>query len=102
MNHPQVPKPALHPVRGVDPTEPLLPRADWPAPYRDGIVWDAHACLPLLPNGDMTPLRRHLAAGVTYVSVNVGMDFNPLADCIRVIAGFRDWLRRHGDRYILA
>lgn len=95
MNQPKRP-------RGLKPTEPLLARESWPSVYRDGIVWDAHACLPLIPNADMSPLQRHRDAGVTYVSVNVGMDFNPLADCIRVIAGFRDWLAKHGDEYCLA
>jgi membrane dipeptidase len=96
------PNPALIPIRGAEPTEPLLPSADWPAVYRDGIIWDAHACLPLLPNYDCRALYRHRAAGATFVSVNVGMDFNPLHQCIRVIAGFRDWIQKHGDHFILA
>ena len=82
--------------------ETMLPRKDWPALYRDSIIWDAHACLPLLPNHDCRALERHRAAGATYVSVNVGMDFNPLAQCIRVIAGFRDWIAKHSDHYLLA
>ncbi|WP_374652214.1 dipeptidase [Dongia sp.] len=90
-----------HP-RGTEPTEPLLPRASWPQVYRDSIVWDAHACLPLLPNYDCRALERHRAAGATFVSVNVGMDFNPLGQCVRVIAGFRDWIGKHSDHYILA
>lgn len=82
--------------------ESMLPVCDWPALYRDSIIWDAHACLPLLPNYDMAALERHRAAGATYVSINVGMDFNPLSQCIRVIAGFRDWIRKHSDHYLLA
>lgn len=69
--------------------------------YRSAIVWDAHACLPLEYNADMSPLERHRQAGATFVSVNVGMDFNPLGQVIRVIAGFRDWLTRHSDHYLL-
>ncbi|MBK8159687.1 MAG: dipeptidase [Rhodospirillaceae bacterium] len=88
--------------KGVEPTEPLLPRENWPLLYKDSIIWDAHACLPLLPNYDCSALERHRAAGATYVSVNVGMDFNPLNQCIRVIAGFRDWIKRHADHYVLA
>ena len=68
--------------------------------YRSAIVWDAHACLPLEYNADMSPLERHRQAGATFVSVNVGMDFNPLGQVIRVIAGFRDWLARHSDHYL--
>ncbi|TDQ82162.1 membrane dipeptidase [Dongia mobilis] len=100
MNQP-IAQPPI-PVRGAEPTEPLLPQADWPRVYRDGIVWDAHACLPLLPNYDCRALQRHRAAGATFVSVNVGMDFNPLAQCIRVIAGFRDWIGKHPQDFILA
>ncbi|HVJ36041.1 MAG TPA: membrane dipeptidase [Terriglobia bacterium] len=69
--------------------------------YQSAIVWDAHACLPLEYNGDMSPLQRHREAGATFVSVNVGMDFNPLGQVVRVIAGFRDWLIRHSEHYIL-
>ena len=100
------PNPALIPVlqqiRGAEPTEPLLPRTAWPKVFRDNIIWDAHACLPLLPNYDCRALERHRAAGATFVSVNVGMDFNPLAQCIRVIAGFRDWVKKHSDHYLMA
>ena len=70
--------------------------------YQSAIVWDAHTCLPLEYNADMSPLERHRQAGATFVSVNVGMDFNPVGQVIRVIAGFRDWLSKHGEHYILA
>lgn len=70
--------------------------------HRAALVWDAHACLPLLPNYDMSALERHRAAGASFVSVNVGMDFNPLGQCIRVIAGFRDWIAKHGEHYLQA
>ncbi len=73
-----------------------------PPLYRDAIVWDAHACLPLRPGQDLSALSRHHAAGVTFVSINVGMDFNPVGQVVRVIAGYRDWLARHPDRFLLA
>ncbi len=66
------------------------------------LVWDAHACLPLVPGTSMEALERHRAAGVSFVSINVGMDMNPLAQVMRVIAGFRAWLAAHGDRFLLA
>jgi len=87
--------------KGIEATEPLLPKKDWPQVFKDGIIWDAHACLPLIPNYDCSALERHRAAGATFVSVNVGMDFNPLNQCIRVIAGFRDWIGKHSDHYIM-
>ncbi len=104
MNKPvknELPHPTSEP-RGVEATEPLLPRESWPQIFKDSIIWDAHACLPLLPNYDCRALERHRAAGASFVSVNVGMDFNPLSQCIRVIAGFRDWIAKHPDHFILA
>lgn len=65
-------------------------------------IWDAHTCLPLMPGQSMAELERHRAAGVTFVSVNVGMDFNPVAQIIHVIASFRAWLIQHSDRFLLA
>lgn len=44
---------------------------------------DAHACLPQHPLADFTPVRRLHAAGVNYVSLNVGADMNPLWRCTR-------------------
>jgi membrane dipeptidase len=66
------------------------------------IVWDAHACLPLVPGYGMEPLERHRAAGVTFVSINVGMDMNPIPQVMRVIAGFRAWIAARPDHYLLA
>ena len=71
------------------------------AVHRQGLVWDAHACLPLLPGQSMAALEQHHAAGVSYVSVNVGMDFNPIPTIMRVIAALRAWIAEHSDRYLL-
>jgi membrane dipeptidase len=68
--------------------------------HRDALVWDAHACLPLHPDCDVTLLRRHHAAGATFVSVNIGMDMNPLAQIFPVIASFRAQIARHADLFV--
>lgn len=52
-------------------------------------VWDAHTCVPLFPEYDLASLKRHIDCGAYYISINVGMDFNPLEDIIQIIAGFR-------------
>lgn len=65
------------------------------------LIWDAHACMPILPNQDLSELERYRAIGASFVSINVGMDFNPLSQIIRVIAGFRDWLGHNADRFTL-
>jgi membrane dipeptidase len=65
-------------------------------------LWEAHACLPLHPQADFAPIDSYRAAGVSYVSVNVGMDMNPLSQVLSVIAGFRARIAAHPDRYLLA
>ena len=51
---------------------------------------------------DFAPIVRLHAAGVNYVSINVGMDMNPLAQVMSVIAGFRATIAAHPARYVLA
>lgn len=53
------------------------------------LIWDAHTCIPLHPDANIDHLHRHLEAGASYVSVNVGMDFNPLSQILTTIASFR-------------
>ena len=72
-----------------------------PAATVTKIVWDAHSCLPLMSGIDMGVLRRHRAAGFDYVSINVGMDMNPIDQVMRTIAWFRRWLAQHGDEFAL-
>jgi len=66
------------------------------------IIWDAHACLPLHPAADFEPLEQLRRAGVNYVSINVGMDMNPLGQVLGVIAAFRARLRARPDAFLLA
>ncbi len=63
--------------------------------------WEAHACLPLHPHADWAPLNRLREAGVHYVSINVGMDMNPVSQVIGVLAGFRATLAAHPERFRL-
>jgi membrane dipeptidase len=66
------------------------------------IRWEAHACLPLHPNASFAPLERFHAAGVNYVSINIGMDMNPVSQVMRTIAGFRASIAAQSDRSVLA
>ena len=68
----------------------------------ESVVWDAHSCLPIRAGVDCSDLARHRAAGIDYVSVNVGMDFNPVAQITRVIATFRAFILSRPDEYALA
>lgn len=63
--------------------------------------WEAHTCLPLHPQASFEPLERYRALGVHYVSINVGMDMNPLSQILPVIAAFRARLAADPYRYLL-
>lgn len=65
------------------------------------INWDAHACLPQHPQADFTPVDQLHAAGVNYVSLNVGADMNPVSQVMSVIAGYRATIAAHPERYVL-
>ena len=66
------------------------------------IYWEAHCCLRLNPQADFAPIEQLRAAGVNYVSINVGMDMNPLSQVLSVLAGFRKTIAAYPDRYLLA
>ena len=65
------------------------------------IRWEAHVCLPLHPQASFVPIDRLHAAGVDYVSINVGMDMNPVGQIMSVIAGYRATLAASPERYRL-
>lgn len=65
------------------------------------IRWEAHTCLPLHPDASFAPLERYRAAGVHYVSINVGMDMNPLSQILPVIAAYRARIAARPDRFVL-
>ena len=66
------------------------------------IHWESHACLPLHPQASFEPIDQLRAAGVHYVSINVGMDMNPVSQVVAVLAGFRASIAAQPDRYLLA
>ena len=65
------------------------------------MYWEAHTCLPLHPAASFEPLERYQALGMNYVSINVGMDMNPLSQILPVIAAFRARLAAEPGRYVL-
>ncbi len=65
------------------------------------IRWDAHNCLPLHPQASFAPIDALHAAGVNYVSINVGMDMNPVTQIMSVIAGYRATIAAHPQSYCL-
>jgi membrane dipeptidase len=87
-------------IEAPAPMHELAARAQ--ALHEQALVWDSHACLPLHPDADMGALLRHKAAGADFVSVNVGMDMNPLGQIMAVIASFRAQIRARPELFVLA
>ena len=71
--------------------------------FRDCIVWDNHACLPLRPHDEtfMPQLERFRKSGVTLVSLNVGFDVEPIELHVRMLAHFRRWVLQRPNQYVL-
>jgi membrane dipeptidase len=68
----------------------------------DVLVWDAHGCLPLTPDSDISGLARYAASGVDFVSINIGMDFNPLDEVVKTLSWFRGWIRERPASFAIA
>jgi membrane dipeptidase len=68
----------------------------------DTLVWDAHGCLPLAPGSDLSGLARYAASGVDFISINIGMDFNPWTEVVKTLAYMRRWLSEHSDEFAIA
>jgi membrane dipeptidase len=71
--------------------------------FADTLVWDNHSCATLQPGHDefMTQLRRHKAAGVDVVCLNVGFDGAPPENTFLLLADCRRWLHEHSKEYAL-
>lgn len=67
------------------------------------IVWDNHGCMPLRADdeGFLPQLARYRASGVDVVSLNVGFDLTTIESNVRVLAHFRQWVRRHPQQLTL-
>ena len=64
------------------------------------IRWDAHMCLPLHPQASFEPINQLRSYGLNYVSINVGMDMNPVTQVMRVINGYRATIAAEPDSYV--
>src|SRR5438105_15307451 len=70
--------------------------------HRDALVWDDHAGFEPDPAVDLEVLEHWRAAGVDYLSVNVGYDVAPWQKTVKNIGAFITWLEKNADRFILA
>ena len=64
------------------------------------IRWDAHMCLPLHPQASFEPIDALRRYGLNHVSINVGMDMNPVSQILAVMAGYRATIAAHPDKYV--
>ncbi|MGF6533876.1 membrane dipeptidase [Paraburkholderia sp. GAS206C] len=65
-------------------------------------VWENHACMPLRADDSFLPqLERYRQSGYTVVSLNIGMDLNSIQEVFSTLAHFRNWVKRHPDRFLL-
>jgi membrane dipeptidase len=69
---------------------------------RSGFAWEQHCCLPLEADCDITPLRRYLDLGVSYLSVNVGYGPHDIDATMRVLASWRRQVLLRGQEFLLA
>ena len=86
---------------------PDLTKHDWKVSERahklhaDALVWDDHAGFEPHPTVDLEILEHWRAAGVDYLSVNVGYDVAPWQKTIKNIGAFITWLEKNSDRFTL-
>jgi membrane dipeptidase len=71
------------------------------APVASPVVWEQHCCLPVEAGCDIGPLRRYLAAGVSYASVNVGFGPHDIEATMRVLSSWRRHVLADAD-FVLA
>lgn len=71
--------------------------------FAEALVWDNHTCATIHPNcaDSLNELRRHKAAGVDVVTLNVGFDVMPNEGAMRLLADFRHWLKQHPQDFAL-
>jgi membrane dipeptidase len=84
-----------------------MTKQDWKVSERarqlhaDALVWDDHSGFEPDPSVDLEILERWRAAGVDYLSVNVGYDVVPWQQTVKNIGAFTTWLEKHPDRFTL-
>ncbi len=57
-------------------------------------------CLPLHPQASFAPIDALRRFGLNHVSINVGMDMNPVSQIMAVIARYRATIAAHPDKYV--
>lgn len=69
--------------------------------HAEALVWDDHAGFGPDPSVDLEMLETWRAAGVDYLSVNVGYDVISWQQTVKNVGAFLTWLEKHADRFTL-
>ena len=69
--------------------------------HRDALVWDNHAGFGPDPSVDLGMLETWRAAGVDYLSIDVGYDVLTWQQAVKNIAAFITWFEKHPDGFTL-
>lgn len=70
--------------------------------HQNALVWDNHTCMPHDTKNTLMPqLERYRAAGVDMAVINIGDSQVDLDTQMRVAAAYRQWIKAHGDHFIL-
>jgi membrane dipeptidase len=76
--------------------------SDWAKAFlRDAQVWDAHAGIFPVADADLSGVTEWTAAGVNYVSINIGFDVIAWQDSMRVLEAYRIQLGAMTDSVLL-
>ncbi len=67
------------------------------------LVWDNHGCMPLRPFDEefLPQLKRYRDAGVNMAILNIGFGEHGIEEHVRVLAGFRRWLKDRPEDYVI-
>lgn len=66
------------------------------------LVWDDHAGFAFERASDLAELERWHAAGIDYVSVNIGYDAQPWTAAVQGASRYRHYIRAHPDKLVQA
>jgi membrane dipeptidase len=69
--------------------------------HRDALVWDNHAGFEPDPEVDLDVLEKWRAAGVDFLSINVGYDAFDWQQAIKNIGAFLTWFEKRPTRFTL-
>lgn len=69
--------------------------------HQDALVWDDHAGIEPHPSANLDVLDRWHAAGVNYLSLNVGYDVIEWQQTVKNIGAYLTWLEKNADRFAL-